>query len=40
MVKGVGTIPGQGTKITHALQPKNQNINNRSNIITNPIKIF
>ena len=27
---GVGSIPGQGTKIPHASQPKNQNIN-RSN---------
>ena len=23
---GVGSIPGQGAKITHASQPKNQNI--------------
>ena len=34
-------IPGQGAKILHALQPKkkqkNQNINNRSSIVTNAI---
>ena len=28
----VGLTPGQGTKIPHALQPRNQN---RSNILTN-----
>ena len=34
------SIPGQGTKIPHASWPENQNINNRSNIVTNSIKIF
>ena len=29
-----GLIPGQGVKIPHASRPKNQNINNRSNIET------
>ena len=36
---GVGSIPGQGTKIPHALQPKTPNLN-RSNIVTNSIKTF
>ena len=35
---GVGLIPGQGAKTPHAPQPKNQNINNRSNNVTNSIK--
>ena len=42
-----GSIPGWGTKIPHASQPKNQNIKNkktknknRSNIETNSIKDF
>ena len=30
-------IPGQGDKIPHASWPKNQNINNRSNVVTNSI---
>ena len=34
------SFPGQGTKIPHASWPENQNINNRSNIVTNSIKIF
>ena len=34
----VCSIPGQGVKIPHVLWPKNQNINNRSNIVTNSIK--
>ena len=33
-----GSILGQGAKIPHASQSRNQNINNRSNIITNSIK--
>ena len=34
-----GSIPGQGAKVPHALQPKNQSIkNNRSNIVTNSLK--
>ena len=37
---GVGSIPGWGAKIPHASQPKNQSINNRSNIVTNSIKDF
>ena len=37
---GVSSIPGQGTKILHALWPKNQNIRNRSNIVTHSIKTF
>ena len=36
----VGSIPGQGTKIPRASWPKNQNIKNRSNIVTNSIKTF
>ena len=32
-------IPGWKGKTSHALWPENQNINNRSNIITNSIKI-
>ena len=35
-----GWIPGLGVKIPQALQPRNQNINNRSNIVTNSIKAF
>ena len=35
---GVGLIPGQGINIPHALRPKNQNISNKSNIVTNSIK--
>ena len=34
----VDVIPGQGTKIPHASMPKKQNINNRSNILTNSRK--
>ena len=33
-----GLIPGQGTKIPHALGPKNQKIENRSNIVTSSTK--
>ena len=36
--KGVCLIPGQGVKIPLASWPKNQNMNNRSNIVTNSIK--
>ena len=35
---GAGSIPGQGAKIPHISQSKNQNIKNRSNITTNSIK--
>ena len=35
--RGVGSIPGWGTKIPHASGPKKQT-NNRSNIVTNSIK--
>ena len=34
---GEGLIPGQGAKIPHASWPKNQNIKNRSNVVTNSI---
>ena len=41
---GVRLIPGQGAKIlhasVHASPPKNQNVKNRSNIVTNSIKTF
>ena len=37
---GEGSIPGQGAKIPHASWPKNQNIKNRSNIVTNSVKTF
>ena len=33
-----GLIPGQGTKIPHALGPKNQKIENRSNIVASSTK--
>ena len=29
---------GQGTKIPYALPPKNQNVKNKSNIVTNSMK--
>ena len=35
---GAGSIPGQGAKILCASWPKNQNINNRSNIVTSWMK--
>ena len=35
---GVGLLPGQGAKIPHDWQPKNQNIKHRNNIVTNSIK--
>ena len=34
---GAGLIPGQRAKISHALGPKNQNIN-RSNVVKNSTK--
>ena len=37
---GVGSIPGWGVKIPHASWPKNQNITNSSNIVTNSIEDF
>jgi len=36
--EGVGLIPGWGTKIPYASGPETQNINNRSNIVTDSIK--
>ena len=33
-----GLTPGQGTKIPHALGPKNQKIENRSSIVTSSTK--
>ena len=33
-----GSIPGHAAKIPHASWPKNKNINNRSNTVTNSIK--
>lgn len=36
--KSVGSIPGQELRILHALWPKNQNINHRSNSATNSVK--
>ena len=36
--RSVGLIPGQGNKTLNALRPKNQQVNNRSNIVTNSIK--
>ena len=30
-----GSVPDWGTKISHALGPKNQNVENESNIVTN-----
>ena len=32
---GVGSIPGWGARIPHASWPKNQNLNNGSNIVVN-----
>ena len=34
----MGSVSGQEAKIPHVLLPKHQNINNRSNIVTNSIK--
>ena len=34
---GVGLIPGQGAKISHALWPKKQNVKQNS-VVTNSIK--
>ena len=36
--EGAGSIPGLGAKIPYALWPRNQDINNISNIVTNSIK--
>ena len=36
--RGWGLNPGQGVKIPHASWPKNQNINNRINIVTKSIR--
>ena len=33
-----GSTPGREAKIPHVLQPKNRNINNRNNLVTNSIK--
>ena len=35
-----GSIPSQGAKIPPASWPKSQNINNRSNTLTNSLKIL
>ena len=35
---GAGLIPGQGTKIPHALRPKKTKTENKCNIVTNSIK--
>ena len=35
---GASSIPGWGDNIPQALWPKNQNIKNRSNIVTNSMK--
>ena len=32
---GIGMITGWRAKILHTLWPKSQNVNNRSNIVTN-----
>ena len=38
---GVCSIPGQGAKIPHASQPKNQNVKqNKSNTVKNSITIL
>ena len=36
--EGAVSIPDQGAKLPHATQSKNQNIHNRSSIVTNSIK--
>ena len=36
--EGAGSIPGLRAKIPYALWPRNQDINNISNIVTNSIK--
>ena len=36
--RDMDSIPGQGAKIPHDWQPKNQNIKHRNNIVTNSIK--
>ena len=36
----VGSIPGPGAKIPHASSPRSQNINNKSNTVTNSIETF
>ena len=38
--EGAGSIPGWGVKIPHASWLKNQNINNKINILTYSIKDF
>ena len=38
IAEGAGSIPGWEAKIPHAVWPKNQNINNGSNILTNSLK--
>ena len=35
---GVGSIPGQGAKIPHASGLKSENIQNKSNIVTNSMR--
>ena len=36
--EGAGSIPDWGAKIPYAPRPRNQDINNISNIVTNSIK--
>ena len=36
--EGEGSIPGWGAKVSHALGPKNQKIENRSSIVTSSTK--
>ena len=38
--EGAGSLSGQGAKTPHALQPKDQNINNGRSIVTCSIKTF
>ena len=39
-VGGVGLTPGWGARIPHALQPKKQIVNSRSNTVTQSIKTW
>ena len=38
--EGAGSIPGWGVQIPHASWLKNQNISNKSNILTDSMKDF
>ena len=35
---GAGSVPDVGAKIPHTSGPKNQNVNNRNNTVTNSIQ--